>query len=80
MENSSVDGNAKDAYPNDVDQDEDNLAQGLNEKLNAQQTSLVVTHKHVLVECDVFALTFRMVIYLQIVPKSGRYTATHVIT
>ena len=35
LENSSVDGNAKDAYPNDVDQDEDNLAQGLNEKLNA---------------------------------------------
>ena len=31
LENSSVDGNAKDAYPYDVDQDEDNLAQGLNE-------------------------------------------------
>ena len=33
--NSSVDGNAKDAYPNDVAQDKDNLAPGLNEKLNA---------------------------------------------
>ena len=39
FENSSVHGNAKDAYPNDVDHDEDNcthnLAPGLNEKLNA---------------------------------------------
>ena len=39
FENSSVHGNAKDAYPNDVDHDEDNcihnLAPGLNKKLNA---------------------------------------------
>ena len=32
FENSSADGIAKDAYPNDVDQDEDNLAQGWKEK------------------------------------------------
>ena len=39
FESSSVHGNVKDAYPNDVDHDEDNcihnLAPGLNEKLNA---------------------------------------------
>ena len=39
FENSSVHGNAKDAYPNDVDHDEDNcihnLGPGLNKKLNA---------------------------------------------